>query len=63
MPDLKARIASFSRAVLTPEEWFRRADELIAAMQLLEPHVKRHWEYYRALVRDEKTEMVPPNKI
>jgi len=62
MPDVKATIAAFSRAVLTPEEWFRTADELTAAMVLLEPNVKQHWEYYRALVRDEKTEMVPPKQ-
>jgi hypothetical protein len=63
MADVKARIAAFSQAVLTPEEWFRRADELIAAMDLLEPDVKHHWEYYRTLVLDEKTEMVPPKRV
>jgi len=44
LSDLKAEIASFSKSVLRTEAWCRTANELIAAMKLLEPHVKRFWE-------------------
>ena len=47
LSDLKAEIASFSKSVLRTEAWFRTANELIAAMKLLEPHVKRFWESER----------------
>jgi len=35
--------------VLSAEAWFCAADELIAAMDLLEPHVERFWEDVRSL--------------
>ena len=44
-----ARIRHFAESVLSAEAWFRSADELIAAMDLLEPHVERFWEHVRSL--------------
>ncbi len=43
------RIRRFSQAVLSVEAWFRSADELIAAMDLLEPHVERFWDDVRSV--------------
>jgi hypothetical protein len=44
-----ARIRRFSQSVLSADAWFRSADELIAAMNLLEPHVERFWEDVRSI--------------
>ena len=44
----KAQIARFSQYVLSPEAWFRIADELEAAMKLLELQIDRFWELFRA---------------
>jgi hypothetical protein len=44
-----AKIREFSRSVLSAEAWFRTADELIAAMDLLEPHVEGFWEDVRSV--------------
>ena len=44
-----ARIRRFSQYVLSATAWFRSADELIAAMDQLEPHVQRFWEDVRSL--------------
>jgi hypothetical protein len=44
----RAEIARFSQYVLSPEAWFRIADELEAAMKLLEPQIERFWECFRA---------------
>jgi hypothetical protein len=43
------RIRRFSQAVLSAEAWFYTADELIAAMDLLEPHVGRFWDDVRSV--------------
>jgi len=40
----KARIARLSQYVLSEEAWFRAANELVAAMDLLEPRIKNFWE-------------------
>jgi hypothetical protein len=44
-----ARIRRFSQYVLSMEAWFRTADELIEAMNLLEPHVVRFWDDVRSI--------------
>jgi hypothetical protein len=44
------RICQFSQSVLSAEAWFRTADELTAAMDLLEPHIKAFWEDFRSLI-------------
>jgi len=51
----KARIRHFSQSVLSAEAWFQTANELIAAMDLLEPHVASFWNSVRALVLDTKS--------
>src|SRR5260370_38345054 len=45
-----ARMRLFAQSVLSAEAWFHIADELIAAMNLLEPHVERFWEDVRSVV-------------
>jgi hypothetical protein len=45
-----ARIRHFAQSVLSAEAWFHIADELIAAMNVLEPHVERFWEDVRSVV-------------
>ena len=40
----KAKAERFSLYVLSEEAWFRKANELIAAMELLEPRIKKFWE-------------------
>jgi hypothetical protein len=59
----KAKIARFSQYVLSPEAWFRIADELGAAMELLEPQIERFWECFRADagVVEKKDSEPPPN--
>ena len=49
-PFAKERIRHFARSVLNAEAWFETADQLIAAMVLLEPHVQRFWDDVRSLV-------------
>jgi hypothetical protein len=44
-----ARIRRFSQAVLSAEAWFCAADELIGAMNLVEPHVERFWDDVRSI--------------
>jgi hypothetical protein len=43
------RIRRFSEAVLNAETWFCTADELIGAMELLEPQVERFWDDVRSI--------------
>ena len=55
-----ARIRHFSQSVLNADAWFCAADELIAAMDLLEPHVERFWKSVRSLfLAVDKTSDVP----
>ena len=49
-------IARFSESVLNAEVWFHTADELIVAMKLLEPQVKRYWDPDPQIV-DQKSEV------
>jgi hypothetical protein len=49
-PFAKERIRHFSQSVLSAEAWFRTANELITAMDLLQPHVERYWDDVRDLV-------------
>jgi len=44
-----ARIRRFSQYVLSPRDWFRTADELIEAMDILESHVESFWEDVRSI--------------
>jgi hypothetical protein len=45
----KVRIRQFAQAVLSAEAWFRVANELTSAMQLLEPDIERFWEDLRSI--------------
>jgi hypothetical protein len=49
-PFAKERIRHFSQSVPSAEAWFRTANELITAMDLLQPHVERFWDDVRSLV-------------
>ncbi len=44
-----SRIRRFSQSVLSAEGWFCTADELIATMEVLEPHVERFWDDARSI--------------
>src|SRR5438128_1644052 len=56
----KERIRHFAQSVLSVEAWFRTANELIAAMDLLEPHVERFWSDVRSVfLAVDKTSNVP----
>jgi hypothetical protein len=62
----RAEIARFSQYVLSPEAWFRIADELEAAMKLLEPQIERFWECFRAdggLVEKKDSEPPPMHSL
>jgi hypothetical protein len=62
----RAEIARFSQYVLSPEAWFRIADELEAAMKLLEPQIERFWECFRAdagLVEKKNSEPPPMHSL
>jgi hypothetical protein len=45
-----ARIRHFSQSVLSPEAWFRIADELIAAMNVVGRNVERFWEDFNSII-------------
>src|SRR6266481_7910976 len=57
-------VRQFSQSVLSAEAWFRTADELIAAMDLVEPNVERFWEDVRsiAVAFDQTSEMKPKHQ-
>jgi len=59
----KARIARFSQSVLSEEAWFRTANELIAAMGLLEPHIESYWNCLRAQVLDQNSDPEPEHNL
>jgi hypothetical protein len=62
----KAQIARFSQYVLSPEAWFRIADELEAAIKLLEPQIDRFWELFRAeagVVEKKDSEPCPKHSL
>jgi len=42
-------VRQFSQSVLSAEAWFHTAEELIAAMDLVEPNVERFWEDVRSI--------------
>ena len=44
-----ARIRHFAESVLSAAAWFCSADEVIEAMNVLEPHFKRFWEDVRSI--------------
>ena len=56
------RIRHFSQSVLSAEAWFQTANELIAAMDVLEPHVESFWDSVRALVLDQKNDVAPKHQ-
>jgi len=59
----RAKIVRFSQYVLSPEAWFRIADELEAAVKLLEPQIERFLECLRADAGVvEKKDSEPPPK-
>jgi len=59
----RARIARFSQSVLSEQAWFSAANELIAAMELLEPHIELFWDRLRAQVLDQKSDPEPEHSL
>jgi hypothetical protein len=56
----EARIASFAQSVLSAEAWFHAASELLAAMELLEPHIRHYSDCLRAQVIDQRSDVKLP---
>jgi hypothetical protein len=56
----KARIARFSQYVLSEPAWFRSANELIAAMEVLEPHIAHYWAYGGLKLLDQRNDVEIP---
>jgi hypothetical protein len=66
MPDEKiarARIARFSQLVLSEEAWFHVANELIAAMGLLEPLIESYWKRVNARLQAQNSEAEPEHNL
>jgi len=62
----RAKIARFSQYVLSQEAWFGIADELEAAMKLLEPQIEHFWECFRAdagVVEKKDSEPAPKHSL
>ena len=59
----KARIARFSQLVLSEEAWFHAANELIAAMGLLEPLIESYWKCVNARLQDQNSEAEPEHSL
>jgi hypothetical protein len=59
----KARIARFSQCMLSEEAWFHVADELIAAMKLLEPRVKDYWDCVNAQFLGQNSNPEPAHSL
>ena len=57
---MSARIRHFSRSVLSAEAWFRTADELIAAMSLVERNVERFWQNFNSILVAVDATVDPP---
>jgi hypothetical protein len=57
-----ARIRHFAESVLSAEAWFRSADELIEAMDLVGAHVERFWEDVRSIYVSFDMTTDPPSK-
>ena len=56
------KLARF-QLVLSPEAWFHTANELIAAMKLLEPHIKRYWECLNAQFLGQSRDVEPEHSL
>jgi len=56
----KARIARFSQYVLREQAWFHSANELMVAMELLEPHIAHYWECIGTKVLDQRKDVEIP---
>lgn len=59
----RARIARFSQSVLSEEAWFRAANELTAAMELLEPNIESFWHCLRAQVLHQNSDPEPEHSL
>jgi hypothetical protein len=59
----KQRIAKFAQYVLSRETWFHTANKLIAAMELLEPHIESYWKAFNAQFRGEDSEPEPEHSL
>jgi len=55
----RARIARFSQYVLSKQAWFRSANELIAAVELVAPHIAHYWACPNARFLDQKNDPEP----
>jgi hypothetical protein len=59
----RVRIARFSDYVLREQAWFHSANELMAAMELMEPHIANYWACLRAQFLNEKNDIEPEHSL
>jgi hypothetical protein len=59
----KARIARFSQYILSEDAWFHTANELIAAMKLLEPSIKKFWDCVNAQFLNQNSNPEPEHSL
>jgi hypothetical protein len=59
----EAKIARFAQSVLSEAAWFDAANELIAAMGLLEPPIERYWKCVNAQLQDQNSEAEPEHSL
>ena len=59
----KARIAKFSQCMLSEDAWFHTANDLIAAMKLLEPGIKEFWDCVNAQFLDQNSNPEPEHSL
>jgi hypothetical protein len=59
----RARLAHSSSKLLAPQAWFRVANELIGAMRVLDPDIKRYWDALFAKLDDPNLEVPEPSMV
>ena len=57
-----ARIRHFAESVLSAEAWFRTADELTAAMDLVGRNVERFWDHFNSIISAVDMTTDPPTR-
>jgi hypothetical protein len=59
----KARIARFSQYILSQDAWFHTANELIAAMKMIEPHIESYWKSVNARFLGQNSKPEPEHSL
>jgi hypothetical protein len=59
----KAKIVGFSQYILSEDAWFHTANELIAAMEMLESRVKDYWDCVNAQFLGQNSNPEPEHSL